>query len=81
MSFQFVLSELRFTVPTVFQGWQTFSCVILLSSLIKLKKIKNDLQILDARALSLLMPALICFTLGIVAGSKALAELVCKNFE
>lgn len=74
--FQFVLSELKFTVPTVFQGWQTLSCVILLTILIKFNKVKNDLQILDGKALPLILPALVCFSLGIVAFSKALADLV-----
>lgn len=74
--FQYVLTELAFREPTVFQGWQTFTCVLLLSAMVKCHCVAEEVKMLDRRTFFLMLPGFIFFTVSIVAGSKGLAILV-----
>lgn len=76
LTLQYVLSVLHFTIPTVFQGWQTLVCVLLLTTLMRWKKFRVDVLCLEKRIVLRMLFPLICFSLSNVAGSKALAELV-----
>jgi hypothetical protein len=67
---------LKFTYPTVFQGWQTLVGVLILKYL-TMKKWLHVTALDKATAISLL-PHCLYFLGAIVAGSKALATLVSK---
>lgn len=71
---QYVLSVLKFTYPTVFQGWQTLVCVLILKYLTLKKQL--DVAVLDKSTAISLLPHCLYFLGAIVAGSKALATLV-----
>lgn len=71
---QYVLSVLKFTYPTVFQGWQTLVCVLILKYLTLKKQL--DVAVLDKSTAISLLPHCFYFLGAIVAGSKALATLV-----
>jgi hypothetical protein len=73
---QYVLSVLKFTYPTVFQGWQTLVGVLILKYLTMKKQL--DVTVLDKATAISLLPHCLYFLGAIVAGSKALAILVSK---
>jgi hypothetical protein len=73
---QYVLSVLKFTYPTVFQGWQTLVGVLILKFLTMKKRL--DVAVLDKTTAINLLPHSIYFLGAIVAGSKALTTLVSK---
>ena len=77
--FQYVLSVLGFTYPTIYQGWQTFLGVIILKILLyKSKKYKKvTLTPLDKAGFISLLPSFLFYVAGIVASSKALTFMVC----
>ncbi|XP_063244386.1 transmembrane protein 241-like isoform X1 [Bacillus rossius redtenbacheri] len=70
---KYVLSVLKFTYPTVFQGWQTFVAVVVL----KILSLRNKLDVtaFDRNAAISIIPHCFYFVGAIVAGSKALALL------
>ncbi|KAJ9584454.1 hypothetical protein L9F63_021208 [Diploptera punctata] len=70
---KYVLSVLKFTYPTVFQGWQTLVGVIILKGLSVKKQL--DVALLDRVTALNLLPHCFYFLGAIVAGSKALATL------
>lgn len=70
---KYVLSVLMFTYPTVFQGWQTLVCVLILKYLTLKKQL--DVAVLDKSTAISLLPHCLYFLGAIVAGSKALATL------
>ncbi|PSN55260.1 hypothetical protein C0J52_05838 [Blattella germanica] len=70
---KYVLSVLKFTYPTVFQGWQTLVGVIILKFLSMKKQL--DVTVLDRVTAINLLPHCVYFLGAIVAGSKALASL------
>lgn len=74
---QYVLSVLKFTYPTVFQGWQTLVGVLILKFLTMKKRL--DVTVLDKTAAMNLLPHCLYFLGAIVAGSKALTTLVSKS--
>ena len=69
-----MLSVLKFTYPTVFQGWQTLVCVLILKYLTLKKQL--DVAVLDKSAAISLLPHCLYFLGAIVAGSKALSTIV-----
>lgn len=69
-----MLSILKFTYPTVFQGWQTLVGVLILKYLTLKKQL--DVAVLDKSTAISLLPHCLYFVGAIVAGSKALATLV-----
>lgn len=70
---KYVLSVLKFTYPTVFQGWQTLVGVLILKFLTMKKRL--DVAVLDKTTAINLLPHSIYFLGAIVAGSKALTTL------
>ncbi|XP_021928332.1 transmembrane protein 241-like isoform X3 [Zootermopsis nevadensis] len=70
---EYVLSVLKFTYPTVFQGWQTLVGVLILKCLTMKKQL--DVTVLDKTTAINLLPHCLYFLGAIVAGSKALATL------
>ena len=74
--FQYVLSVLKFTYPTIFQGWQTLVGGILLRVLLSNKCLSVSTTELDKPGFISLLPSFLFFSAGIVASSKALANLV-----
>lgn len=75
-SLQYVLSVLKFTYPTIFQGWQTLVGGILLRVLLSNKCLSVSTTELDKPGFISLLPSFLFFSAGIVASSKALANLV-----
>jgi hypothetical protein len=73
---QYVLSVLKFTYPTVFQGWLTLVGVLILKFLAMKRQL--DVTVLDKTTAMSLLPHCLYFLGAIVAGSKALAALVSK---
>uniref|UniRef100_A0A3B4TTM5 Transmembrane protein 241 n=1 Tax=Seriola dumerili TaxID=41447 RepID=A0A3B4TTM5_SERDU len=71
--FQFVLSVLNFTYPTLFQGWQTFIGAVLLLLFGKLGWVEMS-RITRSAALPWL-PASLLFVGNIYAGSRALSRI------
>lgn len=72
---KYVLSVLRFTYPTIFQGWQTFVGAIVLKILSLSKKVDLGVQDVTRRDLISWFPAMILFVVSIYSGSKALSQL------
>ncbi|XP_067341764.1 UDP-N-acetylglucosamine transporter TMEM241 homolog isoform X5 [Channa argus] len=70
---KFVLSVLKFTYPTLFQGWQTFIGAVLLLLFGKLGWVEMS-RITRSAALSWL-PASLLFVGNIYAGSRALSRI------
>ncbi|XP_069692639.1 UDP-N-acetylglucosamine transporter TMEM241-like isoform X2 [Periplaneta americana] len=70
---KYVLSVLKFTYPTIFQGWQTLVGVLILKFLTMKKQL--DVTLLDKATVINLLPHCLYFLGAIVAGSKALAAL------
>uniref|UniRef100_A0A3Q3WDL7 Transmembrane protein 241 n=1 Tax=Mola mola TaxID=94237 RepID=A0A3Q3WDL7_MOLML len=72
---QFVLSVLKFTYPTLFQGWQTFIGAVLLLLSGKLGWVEMS-RIPRSAAISW-FPGSLLFVGNIYAGSRALSRIVC----
>ncbi|XP_074549041.1 UDP-N-acetylglucosamine transporter TMEM241 homolog [Halichoeres trimaculatus] len=70
---KFVLSVLKFTYPTLFQGWQTLIGAVLLLLSVKLGWVEMS-RITRSAALSWL-PASLLFVGNIYAGSRALSRI------
>ncbi|XP_034249597.1 transmembrane protein 241-like [Thrips palmi] len=68
---KFILSVLRFTYPTVFQGWQTFVAVIIMRILM----FENLSAVVCLKSFCSHLPLFLSFVGAIVAGSKALSYL------
>ncbi|MPC16454.1 transmembrane protein 241-like [Portunus trituberculatus] len=77
---KYVLSVLKFTYPTIFQGWQTFVGGILLRVLLSNKCLSVSATELDKPGFISLLPSFLFFSAGIVASSKALANLSVPMF-
>ncbi|XP_047424267.1 transmembrane protein 241 isoform X2 [Mugil cephalus] len=75
---KFVLSELKFTYPTLFQGWQTFIGAVLLLLSGKLGWVEMS-RITRSAALSWL-PGSFLFVGNIYAGSRALSRIDIPQF-
>ncbi|XP_026217703.1 transmembrane protein 241 isoform X2 [Anabas testudineus] len=75
---KFVLSVLKFTYPTLFQGWQTFIGAVLLLLLGKLGWVELS-RVTRSAALSWL-PASLLFVGNIYAGSRALSRIDIPHF-
>ncbi|KAG8224715.1 hypothetical protein J437_LFUL004884 [Ladona fulva] len=72
---RYVLSILKFTYPTVFQGWQTLVSVLILKLITWKSKAKLEVNPLDRKATINMLPHFLFYVGSIVAGSKALASL------
>lgn len=77
---KYVLSVLKFTYPTIFQGWQTLVGGILLRVLLSNKCLSVSTTELDKPGFISLLPSFLFFSAGIVASSKALANLSVPMF-
>ncbi|XP_037782653.1 transmembrane protein 241-like [Penaeus monodon] len=77
---KYVLSVLNFTYPTIFQGWQTLVGGILLRILLSNKCLSVSSTDLDKAGFISLLPSFLFFSAGIVASSKALANLSVPMF-
>lgn len=75
---KYVLTELGFQFPMVFQGWQMLVGFVVLRALSILPSPKNpslSVVAIDRSAFVSLLPGFMLFTVSIIAGSKALAHL------
>uniref|UniRef100_A0A6A7FRP9 Transmembrane protein 241-like isoform X1 n=1 Tax=Hirondellea gigas TaxID=1518452 RepID=A0A6A7FRP9_9CRUS len=73
---KYVLSVLRFTYPTIYQGWQTLVGGLLLRLLLyKSSWLTVSPTPMDKAGFISLVPSFLFFVAGIVASSKALANL------
>ncbi|BFZ11258.1 hypothetical protein BsWGS_14296 [Bradybaena similaris] len=72
---KYVLSELRFTYPTIFQGWQTLVGVIMFKALISTGHVETLLQGKEWHDCALWLPGMMSFLISIYSGSRALASL------
>jgi len=72
---KYVLSVLGFRYPTIFQGWQTLTGLIIYKLLTFLSKSGFQLTGMDRAAAISLLPGFLFHTTSIIAGSKALAGL------
>jgi len=72
---KYVLSILGFRYPTIFQGWQTLTGLIIYKLLTLASKSNFKLAGIDRPAFISLLPGFLFFTTSLIAGSKALAGL------
>ncbi|XP_012939671.1 transmembrane protein 241 [Aplysia californica] len=72
---KYVLSVLKFTYPTIFQGWQTFVGVVMFRALLSTGHIDGLLHGKEWHECALWLPGMMCFLLSIYSGSRALANL------
>ncbi|KAK6959517.1 hypothetical protein BgiMline_034666 [Biomphalaria glabrata] len=72
---KFVLSVLKFTFPTIFQGWQTLVGILMFRALYASGYIDNLLHGKDWHDCALWLPGMITFLMSSYAGSRALATL------
>ncbi|CAL1538505.1 unnamed protein product [Lymnaea stagnalis] len=72
---KYVLSVLRFTYPTIFQGWQTLVGVIMFRALLSTGHIDGFLHGKEWHECALWLPGMMSFLLSIYSGSRALANL------
>jgi len=70
---KYVLSILGFRYPTIFQGWQTLTGLIIYKLLTCASKTSFKLAIIDRPAFISLLPGFLFFTTSLIASSKALA--------
>ena len=70
---KYVLSVLGFKSPTIFQGWQTLTGLIIYKLLTYCSKTNFKLVGIDRPAFISLLPGFLFFTTSLVAASKALA--------
>ncbi|XP_067887645.1 UDP-N-acetylglucosamine transporter TMEM241 homolog isoform X2 [Heterodontus francisci] len=71
---KYVLSVLKFTYPTIFQGWQTFVGSLLLQIAWKLGRVEMRSNVLWSAKVSWI-PGALLFVGNIYAGSRALSKL------
>lgn len=71
---KYVLTTLRFTFPTIFQGWQTLTGLVFIR-LVTLCSRKERLYSLDKPGFLSLLPNFLFFTGSVVTASKALADI------
>ncbi|XP_064598194.1 UDP-N-acetylglucosamine transporter TMEM241 homolog isoform X2 [Liolophura sinensis] len=72
---KYVLSVLKFTFPTIFQGWQTLVGALVLHLLMLSGKLDFSLKTLNREDVALWLPSMFFFVGTIYAGSRALASL------
>ncbi|ESP02666.1 hypothetical protein LOTGIDRAFT_237892 [Lottia gigantea] len=72
---KFVLSVLKFTYPTIFQGWQTVVGAIMIKILISAGIMDPITSNLTRSDIALWLPGMMLFVVSIYSGSKALASL------
>jgi len=70
---KYVLSVLGFRYPTIFQGWQTLTGIVIYKLLTFVSKSGFQLASIDRSAFISLLPGFLFFTTSLIAGSKALA--------
>jgi len=70
---KYVLSILGFRYPTIFQGWQTLTGLIIYKLLTYVSKTNFKLASIDRPAFISLLPGFLFFTTSLIASSKALA--------
>jgi len=70
---KYVLSILGFRYPTIFQGWQTLTGLIIYKLLTFASKSSFKLASIDRPAFISLLPGFLFFTTSLIASSKALA--------
>eukprot|EP00092_Neocalanus_flemingeri_P024574 GFUD01026653.1.p1 GENE.GFUD01026653.1~~GFUD01026653.1.p1 ORF type:complete len:307 (+),score=73.85 GFUD01026653.1:98-1018(+) len=70
---KYVLSILGFRYPTIFQGWQTLTGLIIYKLLTFASKSDFKLASIDRPAFISLLPGFLFFTTSLIASSKALA--------
>jgi drug/metabolite transporter (DMT)-like permease len=70
---KYVLSILGFRYPTIFQGWQTLTGLIIYKLLTCASKASFKLATIDRPAFISLLPGFLFFTTSLIASSKALA--------
>jgi len=70
---KYVLSILGFRYPTIFQGWQTLTGLIIYKLLTFASKSSFKLAGIDRPAFISLLPGFLFFTTSLIASSKALA--------
>ncbi|XP_072324202.1 UDP-N-acetylglucosamine transporter TMEM241 homolog isoform X5 [Scyliorhinus torazame] len=71
---KYVLSHLKFTYPTIFQGWQTFVGSVFLQIAWKLGRVEMSSNVLWSAKVSWI-PGALLFVGNIYAGSRALSKL------
>ncbi|KAH9496187.1 hypothetical protein Btru_010430 [Bulinus truncatus] len=72
---KYVLSVLKFTYPTIFQGWQSLVGVIMFRCLYSAGYIDSLLHSREWHDCALWLPGMMSFLLSIYSGSRALANL------
>ncbi|RUS74328.1 hypothetical protein EGW08_017919, partial [Elysia chlorotica] len=72
---KYVLSVLKFTYPTIFQGWQTLVGVVMFRALLSTGHIDGLLHGKEWHECALWLPGMMFFLISIYSGSKALATL------
>nr|KAG5694417.1 hypothetical protein BaRGS_017450 [Batillaria attramentaria] len=72
---KYVLSVLRFTYPTIFQGWQTLVGVVVLKMLIAAGQVEPLLKGMGRQDVAPWIPGMMMFLVSIYSGSRALANL------
>jgi len=70
---KYVLTILGFRYPTIFQGWQTLTGLLIYKLLTLVSKTSFKLTSIDRSALISLLPGFLFFTTSIISSSKALA--------
>ncbi|XP_059167926.1 transmembrane protein 241-like [Physella acuta] len=72
---KYILSVLKFTYPTIFQGWQTLVGIIMFKALFSTGYVDGLLNGKDWRDWALWLPGMMCFLISIYSGSRALSSL------
>lgn len=72
---KYVLSVLRFTYPTIFQGWQTLVGAVVLKMLIAAGQVEPILKGMERKDIAPWVPGMMMFLVSIYSGSRALANL------
>ncbi|XP_050413048.1 transmembrane protein 241 isoform X2 [Patella vulgata] len=72
---KFVLSVLKFTYPTIFQGWQTLVGAVMIKILISAGIMEPITPTLNRSDVALWLPGMMLYVISIYSGSKALASL------
>ncbi|KAK3776733.1 hypothetical protein RRG08_047648 [Elysia crispata] len=72
---KYVLSILKFTYPTIFQGWQTLVGVVMFRALVSTGHLDGLLHGKEWHECALWLPGMMFFLISIYSGSKALATL------
>ncbi|XP_067664387.1 UDP-N-acetylglucosamine transporter TMEM241 homolog [Haliotis asinina] len=77
---KYVLSVLKFTYPTIFQGWQTLVGALLLRILMVTGHLENLLSTVRRQDIAVWLPGMMLFVTSIYSGSRALANLAVPVF-